>query len=240
MYGKNLKDINTRSFVKKKNYSKYYLRDICTQQEFSYKKIEIKKSQNLCINEKNFYIFIDKGNIKINNKNYKESKFIYSKNNLNFKVEKNTSFYIFFFRNVKKPKISQFKKYKNSKVYLKNYKIKKKYWGSIIDLVNNKDGAIKIIHMNKNSQSSMEFHIKKKENYFIDYGELDLGLRYARAMNSIIKLKQNYTFLMKPGTIHMRMAIKDTKIIEISNKDFDNDSIIVHDGKKYNFNVGRS
>ena len=84
----------------------------------------------------------------------------------------------------------------------------------------------------------MEFHIKKKENYFIDYGELDLGLRYSRAKNSIIKLKQNYTFLMKPGTIHMRMAIKDTKIIEISNKDFDNDSIIVHDGKTYKFKVG--
>ena len=87
MYGKNLKDINTRSFVKKKNYSKYYLRDICTQQEFSYKKIKIKKkSQNLCINEKNFYIFINKREIlKINNKTYKESKFIYSKNNLNLK-----------------------------------------------------------------------------------------------------------------------------------------------------------
>ena len=36
---------------------------------------------------------------------------------------------------------------------------------------------------------------------------------------------------MLPGTMHMRMAKKDTIIIEMSNKDDDKDSIIVHDGK---------
>ena len=43
---------------------------------------------------------------------------------------------------------------------------------------------------------------------------------------------------MKPGTIHMRMARQDTKIIEMSNKDSDSDSIIVHDGNKYKFKTG--
>ena len=92
--------------------------------------------------------------------------------------------------------------------------------------------------MNKNTQSSMEFHIKKKENYFIDYGSIDLGIRYARGLNGLIKLKKNNSFLMKPGTIHMRMARQDTKIIEMSNKDSDSDSIIVHDGNKYKFKTG--
>ena len=40
---------------------------------------------------------------------------------------------------------------------------------------------------------------------------------------------------MKPGTMHMRMSIKDTFILEMSSKDEDNDSIIVEDGLKYNF-----
>ena len=33
--------------------------------------------------------------------------------------------------------------------------------------------------MKKNTQSSMEFHINKKENYFIEYGEMNLGIRYS-------------------------------------------------------------
>lgn len=240
MYGKSLKNLNTKAYVKKKKFLKYHLRNICTQPEFSYKKIEVLTPQKLCINERNFYIYIDKGNFKLKNKIYNTSKFIYSRSVLNFLVDKNVSFYIFFFRKLTKPKISFYKNSIKSKVFLKSYKIKKKYWGTIIDLVNEKDGAIKIIHMKRNKQSSMEFHINKKENYFIDHGELDLGLRYSRGFNSIVKLKENYTFLMKPGTIHMRMAQKDTKIVEISNRDFDDDSIIVHDGKNYKFKVGRS
>ena len=42
---------------------------------------------------------------------------------------------------------------------------------------------------------------------------------------------------MKPGTMHMRMAKANCKIIEMSTKDNDNDSIIVHDGKKYQFKI---
>ena len=40
---------------------------------------------------------------------------------------------------------------------------------------------------------------------------------------------------MKPGTMHMRMASKESQIIELSNKDSDNDSIIVHDGLNFKF-----
>ena len=40
---------------------------------------------------------------------------------------------------------------------------------------------------------------------------------------------------MLPGTMHMRMAKLDSQIIEMSTKDNDDDSIIVHDGKKFKF-----
>ena len=68
-------------------------------------------------------------------------------------------------------------------------------------------------------------HINKKENYFLEHGNLDLGIRYARAINALIKLSKNCSFLMKPGTMHMRMANTDCKIVEISTKDFDNDLV---------------
>jgi mannose-6-phosphate isomerase-like protein (cupin superfamily) len=89
--------------------------------------------------------------------------------------------------------------------------------------------------MKKDTQSSMEFHINKKESYYINSGKLYLGLRYGRAKQKIIKLNKNDIFLMRPGTMHMRMSQNDTNIIEMCTADSNNDSIIVHDGKKYKF-----
>ena len=79
------------------------------------------------------------------------------------------------------------------------------------------------------------FHIDKKESYYINSGKLYLGLRYGRAKQKIIKLNKNDIFLMKPGTMHMRMSKNDSNIIEMCTTDSNNDSIIVHDGKKYKF-----
>ena len=124
---------------------------------------------------------------------------------------------------------------KNNFYIVKNSSLKKKYWGQIITLFSNKNGACKIINMKKESQSSMEFHIRKKENYYINYGKIDLGIRYGRAKQKTIKLSNKCSFLMLPGTMHMRIARQDTQIIEMSTKDEDNDSIIVHDGKKFKF-----
>lgn len=239
MFGKSLKNLNTKLFVKRQKYNFYNLENICTQNEFSYKKIEITKSQNINILDKDFYIYVNSGVLFINKKKINTESLFYSKKTLSFVANKNTTFYIFFFKKVYKPKLVKSKIQLKSNIFLKSYKKKKKYWGLIIDLVNNENGAIKIIHMNKSTQSSMEFHINKKENYFLEYGNLDLGIRYARAINALIKLSKNCSFLMNPGTMHMRMTNTDCKIVEISTKDFDNDSIIVHDGKKYKFKVGK-
>jgi hypothetical protein len=240
MYGKSLKELNSKIFVKKKINKFYQIENISTENEFSYKKITIKEPSNFDINENDFYLFIDSGDFRLNKKIYKAKDLIFCKKLVSIKVEKEVIFYIFFFNKVNIPKISKSIKLQKSKAYLKSYKSKKKYWGSILDLVNNKYGAIKIIHMNKKTQSSMEFHIHKKENYYLDYGILDIGIRYSRALNGLIKLKKNNSFFMKPGTMHMRMAKQDCKIIEMSTKDCDNDSIIVHNGKNYKFKVGKS
>jgi len=90
--------------------------------------------------------------------------------------------------------------------------------------------------MLKDTQSSMEFHINKKESYFICSGKIKLGLRYSRAKQKSLIINKDNSFLMNPGTMHMRMSLKDTFILEMSTKDEDNDSIIVEDGLKYTFN----
>jgi mannose-6-phosphate isomerase-like protein (cupin superfamily) len=239
MFGKTLKELNNKSFVKKINYTNCIYEKISSEKEFSYFRVNLNRNINYKINHKSFYLFLNKGCILINKKKFLNnySDLLLSKNFLYFKTLKNTELYIFFFKKISKLKINITKKILISKILPISIKHKKKYWGNIYDLLQHRDGAIKIIEMDSKTQSSMEFHIQKKENYFLEYGEMDLGIRYSRGLNGIIKLKKNNSFLMNPGTMHMRMAKKNCKIIEMSTRDHDNDSIIVHDGKKYKFKI---
>jgi len=239
MYGKTLKELNNKFFVKKIKHTNLTYEKISSEKEFSYFRIKLKKNLRYKINDRSFHLFLNKGSILINKKKHLDNskELLFSKNILYFETISHTELYIFFFKKISTPKIYFTHKNFYSKISTLPIIRKKKYWGYIYDLFQNKNGAIKIIEMKINTQSSMEFHIKKKENYFLENGEMNLGIRYSRGLNGIIKLKKNDSFLMKPGTMHMRMAKKNCKIIEMSTKDHDNDSIIVHDGKKYKFKI---
>ena len=79
----------------------------------------------------------------------------------------------------------------------------------------------------------MEYHIKKEESYFIESGKLKLGTRIGRAKNTSLILNQGDVFHIPQGFMHMRIALEDTVIIELSTLDDDTDSHIVEDGKTY-------
>ncbi len=229
MYGKKFTDIN---LIKKKPSTLkrfgFELSEIFNEDYYSFIIISSKKKQDLKMPLKKFYFLTEK-EIK------EKSKSIFlGKNYLN--TDQNKKYFIFFEKKIDLKKIKILKN-KNKKSYTKSViKLKKKkYWGYVKNIFNQNNSCAKEIYMKKNTQSSMEFHIKKEESYFIYEGELDIGLRYSRAKQKITKLKKNNVFKMLPGTMHMRMAKKDTIILEMSNNDDDSDSIIVHDGKKYNF-----
>jgi|TARA_R110001592_G_C12706924_1_gene707390 mannose-6-phosphate isomerase len=108
-----------------------------------------------------------------------------------------------------------------------------KYWGNMFAIFENDNFCVKRIFMKKDSQSSLEYHVKKKEMYFIESGTLKVGLRVGRAKNTSLILEKGEIFHINPGLMHMRMALEDTVIIEVSTKDDDSDSHIVEDGTKY-------
>lgn len=110
---------------------------------------------------------------------------------------------------------------------------RKKYWGWIKTCCATEDFTLKHIFMYRGSQSSLEYHVKKDENYYILEGRLEIGLRIGRAENKTIILKEGDIYHIPPGLMHMRMALEDTHIIEWSNKDDDSDSHIVEDGHTY-------
>jgi|TARA_R100001163_G_C5053926_1_gene190470 mannose-6-phosphate isomerase-like protein (cupin superfamily) len=114
-------------------------------------------------------------------------------------------------------------------------KQEEKYWGYMSTLFDQDGYSIKKIFMRAGTQSSMEYHVHKKESYYIEKGQLKLGLRIGRGENKSIILNDGDVVHIPVGLMHMRMAIEDTIIIEVSTTDDDNDSHIVEDGKTYKF-----
>ena len=108
-----------------------------------------------------------------------------------------------------------------------------KYWGDMKTLFENESYTVKRIFMKKDTQSSMEYHVKKQESYYIESGKLKVGTRIGRAKNTSLVLEQGDIFHIPLGFMHMRMALEDTVIIEFSTLDDDGDSHIVEDGKSY-------
>ena len=56
-------------------------------------------------------------------------------------------------------------------------KAEEKSWGDMSTLFDQDGYSIKKIFMRAGTQSSMEYHVHKKESYYIDKGQLKLGLR---------------------------------------------------------------
>lgn len=115
----------------------------------------------------------------------------------------------------------------------KPVKFVEKYWGSMSTIFEDDNCSVKRIFMNAGTQSSMEFHLKKREMYYIESGELKVGLRLGRAQNKSVILKSGDVFHIDPGLMHMRIALTDVVIIEVSTKDDDSDSHLVEDGLRY-------
>ena len=108
-----------------------------------------------------------------------------------------------------------------------------KYWGHMKTLFENDQYSVKRIFMRMGTQSSMEYHIKKEESYYIESGKLKVGTRIGRAKNTSLILNQGDVFHIPIGFMHMRIALEDTVIIEFSTLDDDGDSQIVEDGRTY-------
>ena len=108
-----------------------------------------------------------------------------------------------------------------------------KYWGDMKTLFENDLYTVKRIFMKEGTQSSMEYHVKKEESYYIESGKLKVGTRIGRGENTSLILNQGDVFHIPVGFMHMRIALEDTVIIEFSTLDDDSDSHIVEDGKTY-------
>jgi mannose-6-phosphate isomerase-like protein (cupin superfamily) len=111
------------------------------------------------------------------------------------------------------------------------FDFREKYWGTIETITNNLYTG-KRLFFRKNQHSSLHFHVKKTETYFIHSGQLLVRLRAGRGEDRFFELSSHNTLCIAPGLMHQDGGLKDTVIIEISVHDEDSDSFIVENGQK--------
>jgi mannose-6-phosphate isomerase-like protein (cupin superfamily) len=108
-----------------------------------------------------------------------------------------------------------------------------KYWGAIATIASDERFAAKRIELRVGGQSSLEYHVQKRETYFVESGRVKVGLRVGRAENRSLVLQGGEGFDIRPGLMHMRIALEDSVILEVSTPDSDSDSYLVEDGRTY-------
>jgi len=106
-----------------------------------------------------------------------------------------------------------------------------KYWGNIQTIVNSQYAG-KRLFFREGRHSSLHFHCRKTETYFVHSGELWLRLRAGRGEDRIFALRRGETLLIPPGLMHQNGGRQDTVLIEVSSHDEDADSFIVEDGAR--------
>jgi len=114
---------------------------------------------------------------------------------------------------------------------------REKYWGKIQSIFSEEKMAGKIMYIDKGSCGSLEYHLNKYESYYLDKGNVAVGLRIGRAQNISVTVNEGHSFNMFPGLMHCRIGIEKCRIVEISTQDEDSDSYLVEDGNSYNHEV---
>jgi mannose-6-phosphate isomerase-like protein (cupin superfamily) len=110
--------------------------------------------------------------------------------------------------------------------------VREKYWGRIETILSD-EVAAKRIFVQQGGQGSLEFHVEKRETYYIHSGLVRVGLRIGRAENRSIVMGPGESYDVRPGVMHLRIGLQDSVIIEVSTRDSDSDSYLVEDGQTY-------
>ena len=105
-----------------------------------------------------------------------------------------------------------------------------KVWGSEEWLVNNELYCSKFLNLKKGYRSSLHYHRKKDETFYVLEGRMKLEYSTKSSKKAVILGEGDYKRI-KPGHLHRFRATTNTaKILEVSTHHEDNDSIRIEPG----------
>lgn len=229
-YGNTFEEVASRKKHPEKIETEYGWRvEVINEPEFSLKQFFLKKGFNGKSEINGGVIFLEKGKLTIKKENdtivLEKGKSVRIPEDFSYNISADEECLLYVFSGSSEAKLDLEPK--------ETFGILDKYWGKIESIESNDNFAAKRIFMNKDGQSSLEYHCHKKEGYIIQSGKLKVGTRVGRAENKSIILEEGDVFVIPLGVMHMRIGMEDTIIIEISTKDDDADSHLVEDGQTY-------
>lgn len=112
---------------------------------------------------------------------------------------------------------------------LSGSRIIKKPWGAEIHIVNHNDYCLKYLVFFKDRQFSYHTHIQKKELWHCVYGSFECVVGGGNGKNGFL-LNKGEKIEIKPNVIHQLQARKNSILIEVSTRDYKEDSIRLIEG----------
>ena len=97
----------------------------------------------------------------------------------------------------------------------------KKPWGREIWVAHTENYALKIIEFNKGSRSSLQYHVKKHEHIYVDFGKLQMERENDAGEMEILVLGPGDVVENEPGRKHRVTSLEDVRLIEVSTPDLD-------------------
>ncbi len=98
----------------------------------------------------------------------------------------------------------------------------KRPWGSFTVFTNNEPSTVKILHINKGEEFSLQYHTQRQEFWKIIKGNPEVIINDKK-----IYPKEGDEFVIEPKVDHRISApIEDVLVLEISRGHFDEDDIV--------------
>ena len=110
-----------------------------------------------------------------------------------------------------------------------NNKATPKGWGDELVIHANEKYCVKILTLNKGGECSLHFHTEKEESFLVLEGRVDVEL-FFNLERSVVTLEQGESIDIPPFMAHRFKAQVDSKLLEASNQDKEEDDLIRIEG----------
>lgn len=98
----------------------------------------------------------------------------------------------------------------------------KRPWGSFTRFTNNEPSTVKILHINKGEEFSLQYHTHRQEFWKILKGNPEIVIG-----DKVEHPKEGEEFVITPHTNHrVNAPVDDVEVLEISTGQFDEDDIV--------------
>ena len=107
----------------------------------------------------------------------------------------------------------------------KRIKVTEAGWGSELEIHNGNGYCGRILNIERGQKSSLHYHLKKNETFYVLSGRISIDLRFDLHKESMI-LEEGDSIDIPRFVLHRFKGLQDAKVLEISTEDKGEDDIV--------------